>query len=93
MRNDIPLQIQGYRAETKQSQQELAKTLSITQPHLSNMEAGRCPISPDMMSLLVESGVIHKEIASIPDAVKIKIARMCFEDQVLVESFIDRMLR
>lgn len=92
MRNDIPLQIQGYRAETKQSQMELAKALSISQPLLSNMEAGRAPISAEMVELLIEHGVIEKELASIPEAVKEKVGRMAYEDQCLVESFIDRML-
>ena len=91
--NDIALQLQAYKSDTKMSQQELADMLHISQPHLSQILQGRRGVTGDMLKDMVKEGIVSEEIASLPEALKQKIQRMAYEDQCLIESFVNRMCK
>ena len=91
--NDIATQLQAYKQDTQQSQMEIAAELNISQPQLSQILKGRRGITDSLLKDMVKAGMVQKTIASLPDGIKDKVGRMAWEDQCLVEEFVNRLMR
>jgi len=91
--NDIATQLQAYKKDTQMSQKEMADELSISQPHLSELLRGRRGITDSMLKDMVKMGMVQKTIASLPDGIKEKVGRLDWEDQCLVENFVNRLIK
>ena len=91
--DNIGMHLKSFRKKTGISQEYMAEQLSITQPELSHIENGRRPVSQEVLTTMIESGICPDEILSQPNKLKNMVDMMDYEDQILMYEFGKRLLR
>ena len=86
-------ELKYYRKRKGLTQEQIAEDLCITQAQVCQIERGKRSISPVIMDILVEAGIIEKGADERIEEIKDIYNNMNSMDQNLAYSIIKRMVR